>query len=76
MFLGALSNLPTGKSCIVSRLMGGREFKARAVILGLTIGAQVTVLQNCGRGPMIVLVRDARLALGRGEAVKILVEEP
>lgn len=41
--------------------------------LGLTPGTEVTVLQNYGHGPMIVRVRDARVALGRGEAEKVLV---
>jgi ferrous iron transport protein A len=42
--------------------------------LGLTVGAMVEVLQNYGRGPLIVAVRDTRIALGRGQADKVLVE--
>jgi ferrous iron transport protein A len=41
--------------------------------LGFTEGAQVVLLRNSGRGPVIVLVRDTRVALGRGEAQKVLV---
>jgi Fe2+ transport system protein FeoA len=41
--------------------------------MGFTPGAEVTVLQNFGRGPLIARVRDARIALGRGEARKIQV---
>jgi len=41
--------------------------------LGLTPGAGVTVLQNYGHGPLIVRVRDTRVALGRGEASNVLV---
>jgi ferrous iron transport protein A len=41
--------------------------------LGFTPGAEVTVVQNYGRGPLIARVRDARIALGRGEAGKIYV---
>jgi len=41
--------------------------------LGFTPGAEVTVLQNFRHGPLIALVRDARVALGRGEAGKIHV---
>jgi Fe2+ transport system protein FeoA len=33
------------------------------------------VLQNPSRGPLLVLVRGTRIALGRGEAAKILVNE-
>jgi Fe2+ transport system protein FeoA len=41
--------------------------------MGFTPGAEVTVLQNFGRGPLIARVRDARIALGRGEARRIQV---
>lgn len=41
--------------------------------LGFTPGTRVTVIQNYGHGPLIVRVRDTRVALGRGEAEKILV---
>jgi ferrous iron transport protein A len=55
-------------------LRGGRQFGARLAALGLTCGAEVTVIQNDGRGPLIVLVRDSRVALGHGEALKVWVE--
>jgi len=32
------------------------------------------MLQNFGHGPLIVNIRDTRIALGRGEATKVLVE--
>jgi Fe2+ transport system protein FeoA len=41
--------------------------------LGFTPGADVTIVQNFGRGPLIARVRDARIALGRGEANKVYV---
>jgi ferrous iron transport protein A len=42
--------------------------------MGVTPGAEVTVIQNYRRGPMLIEVRDTRVALGRGEALKIEVE--
>jgi len=42
--------------------------------LGFTPGVEVTVVQNYGRGPILVTVRDTHIALGRGEALKVLVE--
>jgi len=41
--------------------------------LGFTPGAEVTIVQNFGHGPLIVLLRDTRVALGRGEAGKVSV---
>jgi ferrous iron transport protein A len=41
--------------------------------LGFTPGARVEMVQNFGHGPVIVMVRGTRIALGRGEAQKIIV---
>lgn len=68
-----LGELPEGARATVLRLQGGRGFLGRMAALGFTEGAQVVLLQNSGRGPVIVLIRDTRVALGRGEALKILV---
>jgi ferrous iron transport protein A len=46
----------------------------RLVSLGFTPGAEVSMTQNYGRGPLIVTVRGTRVALGRGEAAKIVIE--
>jgi len=69
-----LSDLPVGTHGVVRGLCGGREFIGRVAVLGFTVGAKVTAIQNYGRGPIIVAVRDTRVALGRGEAAKIQVE--
>ena len=69
-----LDALAPGKVGIVRQLGGGRGFVSRLAALGFTPGAEVTMVQNFGRGPLIVLVRDTRVALGRGEAMKVLVE--
>ena len=68
-----LSDLATGERGVVVELLAGRGLLGRMVALGFTPGAPVTVVQNFGRGPIIVLVRDARIALGRGEARHIHV---
>jgi ferrous iron transport protein A len=53
---------------------GGRHFLSRLAALGFTPGARLRVMQNFGHSPIIVNLRDTRVALGRGEATKILVE--
>jgi Fe2+ transport system protein FeoA len=68
-----LSALRAGDRGVVVQLLGGRGLLSRMACLGFTPGAQVTVIQNYGRGPLIAQVRDARIALGRGEASKIRV---
>jgi ferrous iron transport protein A len=68
-----LSTLAPGEMGTVAGLLGGWGLVGRLAALGLTPGGQVTVLQNYGRGPIIVRVRDTRIALGRGEALKVQV---
>jgi ferrous iron transport protein A len=68
--LAALGARQTG---VVCQLDGGRGFVGRLASLGLTPGVMVQMVQNVGHGPLIVLVRDTRLALGRGQAMKVWV---
>jgi ferrous iron transport protein A len=70
----SLAELPTGTRAAVRALRCGQELMSRLTAMGLVAGTPVEVLQNRGRGPLLVRVRDTRIALGRGEAVKILVE--
>lgn len=70
----ALSELNPDIHAVVRRFNGGKEVVKRLLVLGLTIGAEVIVLQNYGNGPIIISVKDSRLALGRGEAKKVMVE--
>lgn len=55
------------------KINAGRRLTRRLTELGLTPGVSVEVMQNHG-GPLLVAVRNTRLALGRGMASKILVE--
>lgn len=70
-----LDQLAPGARAVVSELQGGRGFASRLAGMGISVGCQIEVLQNPARGPLLVRVRDTRIALGRGEASKILVKE-
>jgi ferrous iron transport protein A len=69
-----LGAVRAGESVYIQQMQGGHQFLSRLASLGFTPGARLRVVQNFGRGPIIVLLRDTRVALGRGEASKILVE--
>jgi ferrous iron transport protein A len=69
----SLGSLPAGAEALVQALDGGQEFRSRAANLGFTLGASVRVVQNYGRGPMLVALRGTLVALGRGEAARVLV---
>jgi len=68
-----LSTMPAGEHAIVHSLLGGHDFCARLANLGFTAGTQVAVVQNYGHGPVLVSVRGALVALGRGEADRVKV---
>jgi len=69
-----LSAVREGESVRVQDIEGGHYFLSRLASLGFTPGVSLRVVQNVGRGPLIVNLRDTRVALGRGEASKIVVE--
>ena len=68
-----LNALGVGERGVVVGMNGGRGLLCRMTSLGFTPGAEVTVMQNYGHGPLICRVRNARIALGRGEAGRIFV---
>jgi ferrous iron transport protein A len=73
--LQPLSNISKGSKAVIRQFIGGRSLSKRLLVLGFTLGSELTVKQNPGFGPVIVVVRDSRIALGRGETNKIIVEK-
>ena len=69
-----LSDMPPGSYGIVRDLHGDAYFITVLASKGLTVGAELSVLRNSGHGPLLIMVRDTRLALGRSEAAWIAVE--
>ena len=74
--LQSLSDLPTGAHGVVRQLRGGKESTGRMAALGFTLGTGVEVIQNSGRGAIIVAVRNTHVALGQGEAAQVQVHIP
>ena len=69
-----LAELPAGEHAFVVSLGLGRGISARLTTLGFTPGAELTMIQNYGHGPLVVTIRDTRIALGRHEAQFILIQ--
>jgi Fe2+ transport system protein FeoA len=69
-----LNQVPAGASATVRCLAGGHGMLSRLAALGFTPGVSLTMVQNYGHGPLIVAIRGARIALGRGEASRIEVQ--
>jgi ferrous iron transport protein A len=69
-----LDQLATGQVGLVRDLAGGHTFVGRLSALGFTPGAHVKMVQNHSLGPIIVLIRGTRIALGRGQARRVQIE--
>jgi Fe2+ transport system protein FeoA len=63
-----------GEEVRLVAIHGGQRMRKRLADLGLNLGMTVRVMQRDGHGPLILAVKDSRLALGRGMAHKIEVE--
>ena len=63
----------SGQPLRLTRITAGRKLTRRLTELGLTPGVHIEILHDHG-GPLVLAVRDSRLALGRSIASKILVE--
>lgn len=69
-----LSDMTAGEEGVIIDFRGGRTVNNRLASLGFTPGVRVGMIQNYRHGPLIVVVRGTRVALGRGEATKIIVQ--
>lgn len=69
-----LIDISAGKSAKVVNIYCGRGMKNRFAAIGIYPGTILKVLKS-SPGPMIVEVSGMRLALGKGLASKIEVEE-
>ena len=70
-----LAQIETGEKATILDFHGGRAINNRLASLGLTPGVAIYMTQNIGYGPLIVTVRGTRVALGRREAAKIVVDK-
>ncbi len=71
----SLDEISDGKKGKIASLGGGGGFLSRITAMGFTPGTVVKVVRNGSRGPLIVELRDSEIAIGRGEASKILIRE-
>lgn len=68
-----LFQLHEGEEGTVRSLLGGKHFSSRLAALGIAMNMRIKVLRNHG-GMVIVQAGDTRVALGAGEAGKILIQ--
>jgi Fe2+ transport system protein FeoA len=64
--------LKEGEEGIIHSVAGGLRLIGRLASMGITSGMRVKVVRNIG-GPLIVTTNGTRIAIGRGQAQKIVV---
>ncbi len=69
-----LSEIVTGRTVIIKDLHCGKGLNKRLCDLGFYSGNTITVQRN-DKGPMIIKVFDSNIAIGKGQAQQIMVEE-
>lgn len=69
-----LAMVANGEEVRLVAINGGQRLRKRLADLGLNIGMTVRIMQRDVHGPLILAVKDSRLAVGRGMAHKIMVE--
>ncbi len=70
-----LNFAPVGVDLRVIGIRGGPGCHGRLADMGLVPGAELRVLHGHGHGPVLIDLKGSRVALGRGMAHKIMVEE-
>ena len=66
-----ITDLKEGEEGLIHNITGGKGLAGRLAGMGLAIGSRIKVLRKSG-GLVLLLASDTRIALGWGEAVKIL----
>ena len=69
-----LSEIQEGQTVNVRSIDAGFGMNSRLTAMGILPGIEITVKKNSGRGPIVVQVKDSKIALGRGMAHKIEVQ--
>jgi len=69
-----LIRVDPGKEVTLLDIEGGRGVRSKLYSMGLVPGVKLTVLNRNGTGPIMIAVKDSRLAIGLGMARKIIVE--
>ena len=68
-----VNSLEEGQEAVVRLLSGGEGLTGRLASMGIIPGSRIKLLRK-SRGQIIVLASDTRVALGKGQAEKILVK--
>jgi len=66
--------LSRGETARIARIHGGQGVRKRLFDIGIAPGKKIEIAHGWGKGPLVVMVDETRIMLGRGMANKIYVE--
>lgn len=69
-----LSTTKAGETVRLVRIDAGRGLNSRLAAMGLVAGTELRVVSNGHPGPFVLIVKEAKVVLGRGVAQKIWVD--
>ena len=69
--LNILSQMREGSNVTIGKIDSGMSLRRRLAELGIYPGETVKILRNSSRGPVLLLVKNSTIMLGRGMAQKI-----
>jgi len=69
----SLSAVKTGEKARLVRVNASRGLNSRLASMGFVPGVEITVVSNGHPGPFVIVIKDVKMALGRGVAPKIMV---
>lgn len=64
-----------GKKYRIQKIIGGIGINSRLYAIGIVPDEIISVISQSGGGPITVLVKGIRIALGRGISQKIIINE-
>lgn len=70
----SLLDQPVGRLLQIKRFHSGKQMQERLKAMGLNVGSVLEIKQKTSGGALIVGYQNTRLAIGRGEAAKIMVD--
>ncbi|MCD6392705.1 MAG: ferrous iron transport protein A [Planctomycetes bacterium] len=68
-----LSMVHTGRTVKLAGINAGYGLKGRLAAMGMVGSVEIIVISNNSPGPLVVNVKGAKIALGRGIAYKVMV---
>ena len=72
--LTAADALP-GRKYVISYIDSGLGLKSHLTSMGLVPNETFSVLNQSGGGPVTIVIKGVRIAIGRGMAMKIIIRE-